>query len=214
MNKYFKYLSKKNKQDRSNERIEKILDSVESITHESTENRALTARSIADKGASTTGALYHHFSSIDNIFASLLVRKINLSQQKTISLIESSSANMTLNEFATMLVDKAFEDFKARNSIVLRLAIKTLIKNIDDPNLFFSKMFEPLNSYIITYIAKNESGTFKVISDKEWPLYCRTIQTAILSPFFEQLPIAGEIQHRTFVINLICNIYGNKNNER
>jgi AcrR family transcriptional regulator len=145
------------------------------------------------------GTIYHHFSSLGAIFASLLIRRITSKQSIAINLIQSMDADTTIGEFCNALINIAFQDWNSGNSKVRNIAIRFYYHNAKEPELFFSYA-DVLIPYLDFFLHRNSSGDFRAVALDEWPLLLRAMQVALTNPFIEQMPIAGSDRHRELIL--------------
>ena len=110
MEKPSNYFIHQPKQERSHARIEKILDAVEELSEKSPTTK-IDIKSIAKKSFISIGAIYHHFPSVNSIFASLLLRKVKLRIEGLAALIDGLGPNVTLEEFTDQLINQAFYEW-------------------------------------------------------------------------------------------------------
>ena len=190
------YFANPAKQKRSHDRIEKILDATEYLAQENT-NEIVEARSIIGRVHISIGAIYHHFPSIGNIFASLMVRRISQNQSRVIKMIDLMGNDTTIQEFSDQMIQLAFQDWVRGNMRVRNAAIRFFYRNAKRPESLFA-YGDVLIPHLKLFIDRNTSNQFRVISDQEWPLIIRVIQTAITTPFIEMLDIAGSNAHLEF----------------
>lgn len=195
-NNYDSYFNNPSKQKRGEERVEKILDSIEIALIENP-SWGLNTRSIAKNAKVSSGAIYHHFPSLGSLFASLFIRKVKKAHSVTIDLVNSLGPEVTLNEISDILVDHTFEVWGQRNLQVVKLAIEFFYRNAKEPELLYS-FIDPLVPHFKAFAARNNTNTIREIAEEEWPLILRTTQTAVTSPFIEGQAIAGTDQHRKF----------------
>ena len=190
------YFNAPSKQKRSQERVEQILDSIEKIADEDP-NWNQDIRSISKAAKVSTGALYHHFPSIAHLFASLFIHRVKRTHSKMITLINQLGPAVTLEELSNVLVDNTFIVWGRVNPSVRRIAIHFFYRNAKQPELLYS-FIEPLIPHLKAFAERNTTNTLRDIPEEEWPLLLRTMQTAVSSPFIEQLAIAGSDAHRRF----------------
>jgi AcrR family transcriptional regulator len=205
MSEFDNYFTAETKQSRSDARIERILDAVEDLSTEAP-TKKINARSIAKKAFVSIGAVYHHFASIQNIFASLAIRNIRKRQNKLIDLANSIEPDVTVSQMADALIESAFNDWKYMPDAAKKEAVHAFYKSARHPEKIFSYA-EELYPYFEELVKRNTTNTFRVIPKDEWPLLNRLSQTAILSPFIEQLPIAGTDVHRRIAKDVFMRLY-------
>ena len=193
-NYYDSYFNNPSKQRRSEERVEKILESIE-IALEENPDWNLNTRTIAKNAKISSGAIYHHFPSVGSLFASLFIRKVKKTHSVTIDLVNSLGPEVTLNEVSNILVDHAFEVWSRGNPQVKKLVIEFFYRNAKEPELLYS-FVDPLVPHLKAFAARNTTNTIREIAEEEWSLILRTTQTAVSSPFIERQAIAGTDQHR------------------
>lgn len=205
MNTPHKYFANKPKQERSHARVEKILDAVESLSAE-VSSQKIDIKSIAKKALISVGAIYHHFPSVNSIFASLLLRKIQLRIDNLAALVDSLGPEVTVDRFFDLLIDQAFLEWGQKPIAAKNQAIEFYYQNAHHPEFVYSYA-ESIYPHVNAFILRNKSNTFREITEQEWPFLNRISQTAILSPFLEQSPIAGSEIHRSIVKNIAIRIY-------
>lgn len=204
MNEFDQYFANPAKQKRSHDRIERILDTTEKLALENTQE-IVEARSIIGQMHISIGAIYHHFPSIGNIFASLMIRRIARNQLKVINVINQLNNSTGVRELTSTLVNLAFQDWSNGNLKVRNAAIRFFYRNAKQPELFFSygDAFIP---HLQSFVERNTTNEFRKISSDEWPLLIRVIQTAITSPFIERLEMAGSEAHKQFASSAMIRI--------
>lgn len=185
------------KQSRSLKKIEKILDSAQSLANEKTD-KSVEVREIIDHSHSSMGAIYHHFPSVGGIFASLMIRRIASKQSIVINTIQSMAPNTGVNKFSEALINLAFQDWAHGNKKVRNTAIRFFYRNAKEPELFLCYA-NALIPHLHSFLCRNTSNEFRVVDLDEWPLLLRAMQTALTSPFIEQLSIAGSDRHRDLI---------------
>lgn len=195
-NNYDSYFNKPSKQKRGEERVEKILESIE-IALEKNPNWNLNTRTIAKNAKISSGAIYHHFPSVGSLFASLFIRKVKKTHSVTIDLVNSLGPEDTLDDICDILVDHAFEVWGKGNIQIKKIMIEYFYRNAKEPELLYS-FIDPLVPHFQAFVARNTTNTIREIAEEEWPMILRTTQTAVSSPFIERQVIAGTDQHRQF----------------
>jgi len=190
------YFNHPSKQKRGEERVEKILDSIENALEENPDWEFNT-RTIAQRAKISSGAIYHHFPSVGSLFASLFIRKVKKTHLITIDLVNSLGANVTLDEVSELLVDHAFLVWSKGSVQIKKIVIEYFYRNAKEPELLYS-FIDPLVPHLRAFVARNTTNTIRNITEEEWPLILRTTQTAISSPFIERQTIAGTEAHKKF----------------
>ena len=200
-----KYFTHETKQERGHARVEKILDAVENLAEESP-HKKIDARSIAKKAFISIGAIYHHCPSIQSIFASLLIRKVQARLRQLTLLIDGLGTQVTLDDLTTLLIDQGFNYWGSKSLVAKKEALRFFYKNAKRPELFYS-FAQDLYPHAKAFIDRNNTNTIRDIPEDEWPLLVRLTQTAIISPFVEQLHIAGTDVHKKIVKDIILRLY-------
>lgn len=204
MNTPTKYFAKQPKQERSQARVEKILDAVESLSI-AAPSKKIDIKSIAKRSFISVGAIYHHFPSVNSIFASLLLRKMQFRIHYLGVLIDSLGPEVTLEQFFDIIIDQAFYEWGKKPIAGKSEALKFFYQNAHKPEFLYT-FTQPLYPYVNSFIERNQTNTFREITDDEWPFLNRVFQTTALSPFFEQSPIAGSEMHREIVKDIAVRI--------
>lgn len=205
MSKADNYFTNEPKQDRSQVRVEKILDAVEELIQE-TPTKKIDVKSIAQKAFISVGAIYHHFPSLNSIFASLLIRKVKLRLAELAKLIDTLGPDVKLEQFADQLIDQAFFEWGNRPIAAKKEALEFYYQHTHNPEFFYSYA-HILYPHVQAFIARNTTNTIREITEEEWPFFNRVSQTAIIGPFLEQLPIAGTPLHRSIVKDIVLRVY-------
>jgi len=193
-NNYDSYFNNPSKQKRGEERVERILESIE-IALEENPNWSPNTRTIAKNAKISSGAIYHHFPSVGSLLASLFIRKVKKQHSVMIDLVNSLGSEVTLNDISNLLVDHAFEVWGKGNIQIKKIVIEFFYRNAKEPELLYS-FIDPLVPHFQAFVARNTTNTIREIAKEEWPLILRTTQTAVSSPFIERQEIAGTDQHR------------------
>lgn len=199
------YFTNESKQDRSHVRVEKILDAVELLALEKP-SKKIDIKSIAKQAFISVGAIYHHFPSVNSIFASLLLRKVKNRIAGLSALIDSLGPEVTLEKFVNTLIDQAFYEWGQKPVAAKKEALEFYYQHAHNPEFFYSYA-QSIYPHVKAFIDRNTTNTFRAISEEEWPFLNRISQTAILSPFLEGSPIAGSDKHRAIVKDIALRIY-------
>jgi hypothetical protein len=142
---------------------------------------------------------------VNSIFASLLLRKIQFRIHYLGVLIDSLEPEVSLEEFFDILIDQAFYEWGQKPIAAKSEALKFFYQNAQKPEFLYSYT-QSLYPHINSFIERNNTNTFREITDDEWPFLNRVALTTILSPFFEQSPIAGSETHRVIVKDIAVRI--------
>ena len=200
-----KYFTNEPKQERSQARVEKILDAVESLSTEAP-TKKIDIKSIAKRAFISIGAIYHHFPSVNSIYASLLLRKIQSRIDELGIFIDSLGPEVTVEHFFDLLIDQAFYEWGQKPIAAKNEALEFYYRNAHQPEFFYSYA-QSIYPHVDAFIQRNKTNTFREIGEQEWPFLNRISQTAILSPFLEQSSIAGSEIHRAIVKDIALRIY-------
>jgi AcrR family transcriptional regulator len=204
MNTPIKYFVKEPKQERSQTRVEKILDAVESLAIEAP-SKKIDIKSIAKRSFISIGAIYHHFPSVNNIYATLLLRKMQFRIHYLGVLIDSLGSEVTLEQFFDLIIDEAFYYWGKKPIAGKSEAIKFFYQNVHQPEVLYT-FTQPIYPNINAFFQRNKTDTFREITDNEWPFLNRIVLTTVISPFFEQSPIAGSEVHRSIVKDIAMRV--------
>jgi AcrR family transcriptional regulator len=206
MGEFDKYFTNEAKQSRSTVRVEKILDTVEDLAKEN-KTKKVSIQEIAKRCFISIGAIYHHFTSLDGIYASLMVRRVKERIAFLQAQIDSLGPDVTLNQFSDLIIDKAFGEWKINPIIAKKKALNYYYKNANQPEEIytFGQMLYP---NINSFVERNTTDTIRPITEQEWDLYGRLVQTAMSGPFLEDSPQAGNEDHRRLVKDLIVRLFG------
>jgi hypothetical protein len=195
------------KQARSAKTLNDLLDTADQLVT-AADPKSFTARSLSEKSGYALGTLLNRLESVENVFIWAIEKQRDKHIQSVVKIIEDFDLNKPIQELAEVLAQKCFETIENVNPKVIQFIESRLIKR----DQFSSKYFHFLDS-IAEALFKNSKintiNTFRVVTENEARLICRSFLMIVERPFVEEEPIAGSNEHRRIVIESFVRLFGN-----
>lgn len=194
------------KQERSQKTLEDILQAANAIVV-GADPDLFTSRTLAQKSGYALGTLVRRLSSVENVF--LWVIKQGREQRfKEVALeITQFNENVTLEEFADILVAKTFAGIQEVNPKVMRFFEARITKRYGLTADYFAYLDCFEEPYLVA-VHKNKTNTFREMSKAEATLLLRQLCLLVERPFMEDNPIAGTEEHRRVTKDAIIRLLG------
>ncbi|WP_395664050.1 TetR/AcrR family transcriptional regulator [Aestuariivirga sp.] len=125
-----------------------------------------TAREIAKKSGYSIGSLYSNFTSVGDIVAQIVARRQVATATAVEALLVQHAADDGVDVFCSKLTVLLFSLAQAFNPKVVRFVFNVALdhsRRTDILNIAADRMVSPL----MAAIARDRSGTFKKLSEKE-----------------------------------------------
>ena len=186
-----------NKQERSKQTLENILEAANQII-EQADPKYFTSRVLAAKSGYSLGTLNKRLLSVDNVFIWLIEQGQKQHIRYATQLIAEFDPHLPLQQLVERLVDAFFSVMKKINPKVIRyyehrMAVKEGL--IDD--------YERVDALVKPFLEaarKNRTSTFRELNEDELRLVLRASLSFLERPFVFSNPIAGTSEHRKIAI--------------
>jgi len=195
------------KQARSAKTLNDLLDTADQLVT-AADPKSFTARSLSEKSGYALGTLLNRLESVENVFIWAIEKQRDKHIQSVVKIIEDFDLNKPIQELAEVLAQKCFETIENVNPKVIQFIESRLIKR----DQFSSKYFhflDPIAEILFKNSKVNTSNTFRVVTENEARLICRSFIIIVERPFVEEDPIAGSNEHRRIVIESFVRLFGN-----
>ncbi len=197
---------KKPTQERSLKAIEDILDAAKALSDEGVLDLP-NARDLSAKSGYSTATIYRYFEKLDDVFLSLFMWRRNKAIALVSQVIDAHDPQSDIEALITRLVDIGMDEWASKNPKILRLVIRQFFRHTKEPEKFNTLMDELMPSMLAAQ-KRDQSNTFRQMTDNELRLQVRALQMAIRNPFFEQDPFAGSSEHRRWTIEMGIRLLG------
>ena len=190
------------KQDRSKRTLEDILEAAGHIV-EAGEPDAFTSRELSRKSGYGLGTLNRRLSSIENVFLWAIKKGQKHHFENFSELVANFDVNLPVQNLVENMVDTCFSAMDGVNPKVIRFFENRLAKRDGFTPNFYGYIDVLVKPYMEASI-KNQTNTFRHISEDEARLIFRAALAFAERPFVDSDPIAGSKEHRKITIdNLI-----------
>jgi AcrR family transcriptional regulator len=193
-------------QKRSIQTTENILEAAKLLSDEGV-IELLSARSLSEKSGYSIGTIYHYFEKIEYVLLELFLRKRKKGIAEVAKLIDTHDPQSDVSELMTRIVDMGIKEWRSKNPIILKLAIRQFFKNSKEPEKF-NLLIDDLIPSLLAAQKRDLTNTFRLMSDNELRLQIRAIQMTVRNPFFEDDPFAGSPDHRRWTIEMAIRLFG------
>jgi len=194
------------KQGRSEKTLDDILQAAEQIVSAANPQK-FTSRTLAEKSGYALGTLSYRIGPIDNAFLWAIDKLREKSYENMTHMLQEFDDNQPLKTLIENIVDDAFKTIKRVNPKVIRFFEDRLTKLSALPPDFYTTIDILAKPFVETAL-RNQTHTFRVISEDEAILLLRTTLTIIRRPFIIEDPIAGTEEHRRIAIDSLVRLFG------
>ncbi len=196
----------KTKQSRSEKTLNDLLDAADQLVT-GADPKNFTARSLSEKSGYALGTLLNRLESVENVFLWVIEKQRDEHIQSVVKIIEAFDRDKPIQELAELLAEKTFVIIKDVNPKVIQFVEGRLIKR----DQFSSKYFhyiDPIAEALFKNSKINTSSTFRVVTENEARLMCRSFVMVVERPFVEEDAIAGSNEHRKIAIESFVRLFG------
>ena len=189
------------KQDRSKKTLDDLLQAAYAIVEEA-DPAAFTSRSLAGKAGYSLGTLSKRLGSVENVFFWAIQKGRESKFNQVAKDMDQLDPKLSVREFVELFVDKSFSGINVVTPSVMRFYDQRFTKkNGLSPDYFdyVDVLIEPYQRMCL----RNESNTFRVISQDEARLIFKAILTFVERPFANGDPIMGTPEHRRIAVEVI-----------
>jgi AcrR family transcriptional regulator len=189
------------KQDRAKKTLDDLLQAAYAIVEEA-DPAAFTSRSLAGKAGYSLGTLSKRLGSVENVFFWAIQKGRELKFAELARAIDQLDPKFNVSEFVELFVDKSFSGINAVAPSVMRFYDQRFTKK----NGLSTDYFDYVDVLVEPYqrmCLKNESNTFRIVSQDEARLIFKAILTFVERPFANGDPIMGTAEHRRIAVEAI-----------
>jgi len=204
MNKKPEFLFSDSKQERSKKTLDDIMEAALKII-ESADPEKFNSRHLAKKSGYSLGTLSRRLSSIENIFFWAIQKGREIEFNQVAKMMSEFDPKLTIQDFVETLVDEGFKRIDHINPKVMQFYEQRFTKKFGLTVDYFSYS-DPLFKAYLNACRKNETNSFRIMSENEARLNFRSIFIIAERPFLESDPIAGTEEHRRIAIENISRI--------
>jgi len=194
-------------QERSIKAIEDILESAGALSDEGL-IELLNARNLATRSGYSVGTIYRYFEKFDHIFLSLLSWRQKKAIAKVAEAIEAHDPQVGIRELVTHIVDIGLAEWSSKNPKVLKIIVRQFFRYSDEPEKFNAVADDVLIPAIQAAQKRDQTNTFRQMTENESRLHLRALQMALRTPFMEGDPFAGSPEHRLCSIDIGTRLLG------
>ena len=193
------------KQDRAKKTLDDLLQAAYAIVEEA-DPAAFTSRSLAGKAGYSLGTLSKRLGSVENVFFWAIQKGRELKFAELARAIDQLDPKFNVSEFVELFVDKSFSGINAVAPSVMRFYDQRFTKK----NGLSTDYFDYVDVLVEPYqrmCLKNESNTFRIVSQDEARLIFKAILTFVERPFANGDPIMGTAEHRRIAVEAITRMF-------
>jgi len=195
------------KQSRSEKTLEDILQAAYEIV-ELADPSLFNGRSLAKKSGYALGTMNKRLGPIENAFVWAISKGRDLHVESMKKKFEQFDSHLSIQTFFEVMVDFFFNTIKNVNPMVIRFYEDCLTRQNKQPPDVHS-FIDVLAKPYIDLVQRNQSNSFRQVSEQEAILLLRATLTLLERPFVELNPIAGTEDHRVIAISTLVGMFGN-----
>lgn len=194
-----------NKQDRSKQTLDDILEAASNLI-EQADPDLFTSRILAAESGYSLGTLNKRLISIENIFIWLIEQGQKKHIKTATRIIEDFDPALPLQVLVETIIDLFFSVMKKVNPKVVRYYEHKMAVKIG-----FHEDFDRADALVKPFLAASQndtSDTFRQMSEIEMRLVLRSLLYLVERPFVYDDPIAGTDEHRRIAIETSVRMLG------
>ena len=196
----------KTKQSRSEKTLNDLLDAADQLVT-SADPKNFTARSLSEKSGYALGTLLNRLESVENVFLWAIEKQRDQHIQSVVKIIEAFDRDKPIKELGELLAEKTFVTIKDVSPKVIQFVEGRLIKRDQFSSKYFHYL-DPIAEALFKNSKINTSSTFRVVTENEARLMCRSFVMVVERPFVEEDAIAGSNEHRRIAIESFVRLFG------
>ena len=193
------------KQERSKKTLDDLLEAANELV-EGADPSLFTSRSLSKKSGYALGTLTKRLTSIEKIF----LWAIKKAQQKKLGemsqIIENFDPTQPLEILLEELVDLAIYNIMTVNPRVIRFYDERVHRTGNPHN--FHHFSDAIVPAFINAMKRDQTNTFRPMSEDELRLILRTTATFIERPIVEEESFAGSNEHRQLALTNLIRLLG------
>ena len=169
----------------------------------------LTTRNLSEISGYSTGTIYRYFRRFEDIFVNVFLQRRTQAIDKIVLLIEDHPPAQEARFLVASIIERSILELARPHPKVLQWVLRQFFKHAREPeklNVVMDRLILPL----MVAVERDQTASFRPLSEVELRLVLRGIQAMIRSPFFEQDPIQGTPEHIQFVtqeaVRLLTNL--------
>lgn len=201
MNKKPEFLFSDPKQERSKKTLDDIMEAALEII-ESADPEKFNSRNLAKKSGYSLGTLSRRLSSVDHIFFWAIQKGREIEFNQIAKKMSEFDPKLTIQDFVEALVNEAFTRVNKINPKVMQFYEQRFTKKFGLTVDYFSYSDSLIKAYL-NACSKNETNSFRILSENEARWNFRAIVMIGERPFLESDPLAGSEEHRRIAIEAI-----------
>lgn len=193
------------KQERSKKTLEDLLQAAHELV-DAGDPGLFTSRTLSKKAGYALGTLNKRLTSIDKIFLWAIKKGQERHLEKISQIIEKFDPTLPLHILLEQLVDAAFSGIKQVNPHVIRFYDDRIKKfSASDNHYHFSDV---LVKPFLEAIKRDQTKTFRNMSEGELRLILRTTTVFIERPLVESEQFAGTQEHHRIALDNLMRLLG------
>ena len=196
----------KTKQSRSEKTLNDLLDAADQLVT-GADPKNFTARSLSEKSGYALGTLLNRLESVENVFLWAIEKQRDEHIQSVVKIIEAFDRDKPIKELGELLAEKTFVTIKDVSPKVIQFVEGRLIKRDQFSSKYFHYL-DPIAEALFKNSKINTSSTFRVVTENEARLMCRSFVMVVERPFVEEDAIAGSNEHRRIAIESFVRLFG------
>jgi len=203
---YFKEFDLKTpQQKRSIKAVEDIVEALKQLA-ETEDIAEISTRQLSKQSGYAIGTIFHHFKKFDDLFIYIFLLKRKELYTNLVDIINNHPAHQPLSTLINNMINTTLQDVSSTKRKTFLFLFNNFLKRTEKAglvNLEADRLIEPWKKAI----ERDKTDTFYNYSEQELSLRFRAIQSIIRSPFLEENPFAGSIEHKDMVIDIFMRLF-------
>lgn len=165
-----------------------------------------TAREVAKRSGYSVGTLYRYFGSVGGVISQIVIKRQTVAMRAIEKIIECHSPDDSVEILADRVVDKCFSSFQVFNPALVRFAFNVALTHGDKPEAL-DRVVDHLGPSLLSAEARDRTGSFKKLTEKEAIVLLRGVVYIIRSPLIEGSDFFGTSEHKNLAKHYVKSMF-------
>ena len=165
-----------------------------------------TARDVAKKSGYSVGTLYRYFGSVGGVISQVVIKRQTTAMREIGKVIDRHSPDDSVDILADNVVDMCFSSFQAFNPALVRFVFNVAQTHAEKPEAL-NRVVDHLVPSLLGAQARDRTGSFKVLTEKEALVLLRGVVYIIRSPLIEGSDFFGTSEHKRLAKDYVRSMF-------
>jgi AcrR family transcriptional regulator len=157
-----------------------------------------TTRDVAKRSGYGIGTIYRYFPSIGGVINKVVIKRQTEAMRAIANVVDRHSPNEKLDSLVDQVVQMCFASFQSFNPDLVRFVFNLALKHEEKPEAL-NRVVDHIVPIFCAVQSRDQTGSFKKLSQKETIYAMRTAVFLIRTPLLEGSDFFGTLEHKRLV---------------